>query len=48
MILSETLEKRAHRSRYRGYSEAMEKIEKNIQTIGHHLKERLFEMNGLS
>jgi hypothetical protein len=45
-ILSEKLEKRAHDLEIED-SESMEKIEKNIQTITHHLKERLAEMNGI-
>ena len=46
MILSETLGKKALDLDIEN-REAMEKMEKNIQTIGHHLKERLFEMNTL-
>ena len=43
-ILSEKLEKRAGDLEIED-TESMEKIEKNIQTITHHLKERLAEMN---
>ena len=45
-ILSEKLEKRAGDLEIED-TESMEKIEKNIQTITHHLKERLAEMNGI-
>ena len=45
-ILSEKLEKRAHDLEIED-TESMEKVEKNIQTITHHLKERLAEMNGI-
>ena len=43
-ILSETLEKRAHDLEVDD-EESLQKLEKNIQTISHHLKERLAEMN---
>ena len=46
MILSETLSKKAHDIDIEDREE-MEKMQKNIQTIGQHLKERLFEMNTL-
>lgn len=46
MILSETLEKKAQDTDIED-REAMERMEKNIQTIGQHLNERLFEMNTL-
>ena len=43
-ILSETLEKRTQEIEIED-TESLEKLEKNIQTISHHLKERLVEMN---
>ena len=43
-ILSETLEKRIQEIDIED-RESLEKLEKNIQTISHHLKERLLEMN---
>ena len=43
-ILSETLEKRTYEIDIED-RESLEKVEKNIQTISHHLKERLVEMN---
>ena len=43
-ILSETLEKRTHDLEVDDEA-SLEKLEKNIQTISHHLKERLTEMN---
>ena len=45
-ILSEKLEKRAHDLEIED-TESMGTVEKNIQTISHHLKERLAEMNGI-
>ena len=45
-ILSETLEKRANELEVDDAA-SLEKLEKNIQTISHHLKERLEEMNTL-
>lgn len=45
-ILSETLEKRANELEVDDAA-SLEKLEKNIQTISHHLKERLEEMNAL-
>ena len=42
--LSETLEKRTQELDIED-RESLEKLEKNIQTISHHLKERLVEMN---
>ena len=43
-ILSETLEKRAHDLKVDD-EKSLHKLEQNIQTISHHLKERLTEMN---
>ena len=43
-ILSETLEKRAHDLKVDD-EKSLHKLEQNIQTISHHLKERLAEMN---
>ena len=43
-ILSETLEKRIQELDIED-RDSLEKLEKNIQTISHHLKERLVEMN---
>tara|TARA_B100001996_G_scaffold213900_1_gene164290 strand:- start:400 stop:2997 length:2598 start_codon:yes stop_codon:yes gene_type:complete len=43
-ILSETLEKRAQDIEVDDET-SLQKLEKNIQTISHHLKERLAEMN---
>jgi len=43
-ILSETLEKRAQAIEVDDET-SLQKLEKNIQTISHHLKERLAEMN---
>lgn len=44
--LSETLEKRTQEIEIED-KESFEKLEKNIQTITHHLKERLMEMNAI-
>jgi len=45
-VLSETLEKRTQEIDIED-KEALEILEKNIQTISHHLKERLVEMNAI-
>lgn len=45
-VLSETLEKRLEAIDIED-REALEKLENNIQTISHHLKERLVEMNSI-